>query len=145
MLSITVASAPRRAEVAEFYGIEGPRRSAGPSDRVLIAEIEGRLVGAVRLCEEKEVCVLRTMRVAASHRGQGIGRRLLEGFVRELGSRECYLLGYARLEGFYGRAGFMKIGAVELPPHLQERLRRYLEERPDVVPMRRAASASPAT
>lgn len=145
MLKISEASDERRPEIAEFYRDEGPQRELGPSDRVFVAELDGRVVGAVRRCEEEGVLVLRTMRVAAKHQRRGFGRQLLQEFTRDLGERDCFLLGYAHLEKFYSSAGFATIPAADLPPHLQERLPRYLEERSDIVPMRRAARASPAT
>jgi len=143
--SIAKASEERFAKIAEFYESQGARGRPSPGDRIFIAEDEGRLLGAVRLCQEEGILVLRTMRVAASHQRQGIGSRLLRALVRELAGQDCYLLGYAHLEGLYGLEGFAKIEAATLPPHLQERLKLYLAEWSDLIPMRRTASASPAT
>ena len=132
-------------EVNEFYRVNGARGVAGPHDRIFVARSAGAIIGAVRLCEEEGHLVLRTMRVAASHQRRGVGLGLLRDLVATLGTRSCYLLGYAHLDGFYGREGFRVIEANELPPHLQERLKVYLGERSDYVAMRRTASASPAT
>jgi N-acetylglutamate synthase-like GNAT family acetyltransferase len=142
-----IAEAPKHQypEIAEFYRIQGSRGRPSPADRIFIAEEDGVLVGAVRLCEEEGVTVLRTMRVAASRQRQGIGRRLLATLAQALESRECFLLGFGHLEGFYGLEGFARIDPRDLPPHLRERLRLYLADRPDVIPMRRVARASPAT
>ena len=145
MLRVLETGPERRAEVADFYRTEWPDKTPDPSDRVFIAEVDGRLVGAVRRCEEAGFCVLRSMRVTTELQRRGIGRRLLQEFARALGERDCYLLGYSHLEGFYGSVGFARIPMTEVPPHLRQRLQRYLDERPDVIPMRRAASASPAT
>lgn len=145
MFSITEAREKRFPEIGEFYKAERARGRPSPGDRIFVADDEGRLVGAVRLCDEQGVAVLRTMRVAADRQRQGLGRRLIAALARELGSRDCFLLGFRHLEGFYGLEGFAKVDAADLPPHLQDRLRLYLAGRPDVMPMRRVAKASPAT
>ena len=145
MASIVEAGENRFAEITEFYKSQGARGRPSPADRLFVAEVEGRIVGAVRLCLEEGLTVLRTMNVTADRQRQGIGRRLLAALVREVGNRECFLLGYTHLESFYGLEGFAKIESRDTPPHLQERLRLYLSEERILIPMRRAASASPAT
>ena len=139
---IAEAAQPEFPEIEEFYRVSGARGRPSPGDRLFVARFEGALVGAVRLCDENGVLVLRTMRVAATHQRRGIGRQLLAALVAEVRSRECFLLGYAHLEGFYGLEGFEKIDPARLPPHLRERHTAYLAEFPDMIPMRRA---SPAT
>jgi predicted N-acetyltransferase YhbS len=142
---ISEATPDQLEETVRFYRIAGARGIPTSADRLFIAREDGAIVGAVRLCDENGVSVLRTMRVAEGHQRRGIGRALLSALTGVLGPRECFLLSYAHLEGFYGRGGFLKIEPQLLPPHLQERLRAYLTEWPDLIPMRRAASASPAT
>lgn len=104
---------------------------------MLIAEAGGQIVGAVRLCVEHGVRVLRTMRVRPDAQRRGIGRLLRGRFVTMLAKAECFCLPYAHLESFYGAIGFAPVGPEALPPHLAARLAGYRVERPNVIAMRR--------
>jgi len=58
---MSVAPAPREAlgEIAAFYAAAGYGAGVADGDTVLVARRDGALVGAVRLCEENGVLVLR--------------------------------------------------------------------------------------
>jgi pimeloyl-ACP methyl ester carboxylesterase/N-acetylglutamate synthase-like GNAT family acetyltransferase len=126
-----------RERVRAFYQASGRASVPDPSDRVLVAEDEGEIVGAVRLCREEGVVVLRTMRVRPDVQRRGVGRALLRRFATMLDGRECFCLPFDHLVGFYGEVGFETVPAEALPAHLAARLAGYRAERPNVIGMRR--------
>lgn len=133
-------SAPHERErVREFYVACGHSGATAPADRVLVAEIDGHVAGAVRLCVEEGVQVLRTMRVRPDVQRRGIGRAMLRRFATMLADAECFCLPYAHLDSFYGAIGFERVAPEALPPHLAARLETYRRERPgtSVIAMRR--------
>ena len=105
-------------------------------DVVLIAESEGRLLGAVRCTRESATVMLRGMHVAPDAQRQGVGTRLLEAFVTRLAGQECYCVPYTYLLAFYGRGGFALCSA-DSAPSLADRLARYRAQGLDVALMRR--------
>ena len=133
------ASPGDRERVRAFYVSCGHSGELAAADRVLLAERDGEIVGAVRLCVEEGVQVLRTMRVRPDAQRRGVGRALLRRFDALLGPGPCYCLPYAHLTGFYGIVGFEETGPGALPPHLAARLAQYRAERPGVnmIAMRR--------
>jgi N-acetylglutamate synthase-like GNAT family acetyltransferase len=139
---VTLHAADRgeRERVRAFYLACGHTGPLDPADRVLLAEADGEIVGAVRLCVEERVQVLRTMRVRPDFQRRGVGRALLRRFVTMLdGGRDCFCIPYAHLDVFYGEAGFEVVSPDALPPHLAARLAAYQAERPQrpVIAMRR--------
>jgi RimJ/RimL family protein N-acetyltransferase/GNAT superfamily N-acetyltransferase len=131
------AAAADRERVRAFYVASGHSGLLAPADRLLVAERGSEIVGAVRLCVEEGVQVLRTMRVHPDLQRQGLGRRMLLHFETMLAGAECYCLPYAHLERFYGTIGFARVEPDALPPHLAARLGGYLRERPNAIAMRR--------
>jgi dihydroneopterin triphosphate diphosphatase len=121
--------------VARFYAGLGYDGGLAKDDIVLVAEVNGALVGAVRLAQEHGVRVLRGMQVAAAHQRQGVGKALLQRLVELAGAEPCYCLPYGHLTGFYGGAGFAQVSRAELPGFLQQRLEQYLANGKKVAPM----------
>jgi N-acetylglutamate synthase-like GNAT family acetyltransferase len=121
-----------RERVRAFYLSSGHTGLLARADRLVVAERGGELVGVVRLCEEEDVQVLRTMRVRPDVQRRGVGRALLEHFVTLLDDRSCYCLPFAHLIPFYGLVRFREIAPDALPPHLARRLAQYRTERPGV-------------
>jgi pimeloyl-ACP methyl ester carboxylesterase/N-acetylglutamate synthase-like GNAT family acetyltransferase len=138
-VALREAAVDDRERVRAFYIACGNSGLFAPSDRVLIAEAGGQIIGAVRLCVESGVQVLRTMRVRPDWQRQGIGRAVLRRFVTMLADEDCFCLPCPRLVGFYGEIGFEPVAPEALPPHLAARLAAYRRERPnvEVIAMRR--------
>jgi N-acetylglutamate synthase-like GNAT family acetyltransferase len=138
-VTLREAGVEDRERVRAFYVACGHSGLLDPADRVLIAEAGGQIVGAVRLCVEEGLQVLRTMRVRSDAQRRGIGRAILRRFVTMLADEECFCLPFAHLAGFYGEIGFEPVPPAALPPHLAARLAAYRQERPhvNVIAMRR--------
>jgi N-acetylglutamate synthase-like GNAT family acetyltransferase len=137
---VRAARPEEREDVARFLIETGYGGGVLPSDRLVAAEQDGRVVGAFRLAREEGVLVLRGMRVREDLRGAGIGRRLLGALA---GLEEvCYCVPHAYLEEFYGGAGFARPPDAETPDFLRERAQRYHEQGLDVIVMRRDPGGS---
>ncbi len=124
--------------VADFYVEVAYDVAWTPDECVLVAEdLGGKIVGAVRLCEESDVLVLRGMFVRAADQRRGIGRRLLAVASAIIGARECFCIPFAHLANFYALAGFRAVGD-DVPRFLAERADGYRAHGYDVFVMRRA-------
>jgi N-acetylglutamate synthase-like GNAT family acetyltransferase len=132
---VLVARTNECEEVARFLLETGYGGAVLPSDRLVVAEQDGRLAGAFRLAREAGVLVLRGMRVREDLRRAGIGRRLL-GALAGL-DEVCFCVPHAYLEGFYSSAGFVRLQEPETPDFLRQRAQRYREQGLDVIVMRR--------
>jgi len=134
--------------IAAFYRDTGYTPPISPADVIVVAEAaevenEGALCGAVRLCDEHSVLVLRGMRVCEDMRGQGIGTRLLQAVEPVIGARECFCIPHRYLRSFYGQIGFVEIQPTDPPEFLRERWATYRREYGlDVILMRRRGGAS---
>jgi predicted N-acetyltransferase YhbS len=117
--------------VAAFYRAAGYGAGARDEDRVVIAEADGELIGAVRLSCEAGVIVLRGMRVSPAWQRRGVGARLLDGVAASLADGPCHCIAYPHLVGFYGRIGFVEVAPAESPPFLRSRLEDYRAHRPE--------------
>jgi N-acetylglutamate synthase-like GNAT family acetyltransferase len=107
-----------------------------------MAENQGVLCAAVRLCEEHGVLLLRGMRVCEGLRRQGIGTRLLQTIEPIVGERQCFSIPHRYLRSFYGRTGFVEIEEGAAPAFLGERCAEYRRKHGrDVIIMRRPGDA----
>ncbi len=123
MTTIRAARAGDRTRVEELLVGEGL-----PLDGVeeqfadfVVAEEAGEVVGAAGLEIHGEDCLLRSVVVAPRAKGQGIGRRLTEGMLREAkgrGLRAVYLL-TTTAEEFFPRFGFERIERAAVPPKVR--------------------------
>ncbi len=113
-------------ELQAFYVSAGSSAKIAPGDTVVSAREEGRVVGLVRLAPEAGVLVLRGMTVANQRRG--VGSKLLRALERIIGERDCYCLCPRRLEGFFGKIGFVRVAETAAPPHLKARWDHYHDD-----------------
>jgi GNAT superfamily N-acetyltransferase len=136
-IEIAEATASGRQDVAQLYADANYDAPLAPSDMVMVAILRGQVIGAVRLCSEHGVTVLRGMQISSSFQRQGIGSRLLAACLPHLDCGPAFCLPYAHLVDFYAAAGFEVVGAVELPGFLAQRLDAYLASGQHVLAMRR--------
>lgn len=127
--SVDLPDAQRFYESRAYGG--GP---IDPTDFVVLARHDDRVVGVGRLCQEKGLLWLRGMQVEPRYQRLGIGTRILRLLVHEAGTRWCCCLPYRHLVPFYRRAGF-ELPKGALPPELAARLESYLVRGLDVVAM----------
>lgn len=139
MLNVEVIDETGLAQVRTFYEQVGYGGGVSEADTVLAASAGERIVGAVRLCKEHGVIVLRGMYVAPDCQRQGVGRALLTGCLPWLDRGEAFCLPYDHLIGFYREAGFEPAASNALPPFLRARLEGYLAKGQRVLGMRRPA------
>lgn len=96
------------------------------ADRMWVAVDEGRTVGMVGMLDDGENAEIDPLVVAASYRGRGVGRALVEHVLaeaRRLGMRFLSVKPVARnVEAFrfYHHVGFRILGSVELFMDLQK-------------------------
>jgi N-acetylglutamate synthase-like GNAT family acetyltransferase len=121
-------------EISEFYQAQASVAKVAPEEELVVAYADQKFIGSVRLCNENDVWMLRTMYIAESHQRRGLGLKILNRFrqrVEEKNLTEVYCIPYAHLEDFYGSIGFKKIEDNQVPGFLQDRIAGYRERSPD--------------
>jgi amino-acid N-acetyltransferase len=117
------------AGVADLTRIRALLREAGlPDDihtgnaHILVARIEGRVIGGIGMEVRGADALFRSLVVAPAARGLGIGRRLcraLVGAARARGVRAAYLL-TTTIEPLAERWGFRRIERTQVPAAIQD-------------------------
>ena len=121
-----------------FYQGTGYAGGVDPADVVVLAEEEGRIIGALRLCQEQGALVLRGMRVSQEWQRQGIGTCLLQLAGERIGKQTCYCLPHPHLEGLYGRIGFVQVKPASAPKFLRARQVEYREQGVETILLKKA-------
>ena len=88
----------------------------------ILAHQDNELVGVIGLEVLEQAGLLRSLAVAAPHRGQGLAKTLYHQLVeqaRRLHLQHLYLLTLTA-EGFFAKLGFAKIERSDLPPAVQQ-------------------------
>lgn len=87
----------------------------------VVARAGAELIAAAALERHGEVGLLRSVAVAARHRGSGLARALVEDRLRAAGAaslRRVYLLTTTAPE-YFARLGFAPVSRASAPPELQ--------------------------
>jgi len=106
------AHAVRRAVFIEEQGVSESVEMDGRDGEAVhfVAYAEGEPVGTARLrTPDADVAKPERVAVRASHRGEGLGTRLVERVEQEARDRDCSrvaLHAQTTVEGFYGRLGY---------------------------------------
>ena len=95
------------------------------NDKIVIAA-EEQIIGAVRICIEHGVKVLRGMQIKPAWQKKGIGSAMLKFLTEHEDMDGCYCLPFKHLKLFYGAIGFEEIAMRDAPEFLVERLKKYL-------------------
>ena len=133
------ASLDHLGKIREFYQRVGYAADISEDDDIITARMDGDIIGAVRLCQENGVTVLRGMYVADDFQRAGVGTILLKKFLKLLAEKnigEAYCIPYTHLETFYARIGFRQITPLAAPEFLRRRLLKYLNEERDCILMK---------
>ena len=109
------------------------------NDQTFVAEVDGRIVGAIRLVFEETTFLVRSLYVHKKFRGQGVASALLEIVEKELGAAEAYCLPYPGQEKLFSRIGFEPIAGLTAPDFLIARKENLLQDRQEVIIMKRSA------
>jgi GNAT superfamily N-acetyltransferase len=133
-----------RPRIEAFCRERGYRGFPSPEAAVVIAECGLDVAGLGRVQSDNGVLVLRGMGVASGFRRRGIGTRLLDLLIAEIGTRRCYCIPYAHLREFYGRAGFADLDLDSAPHFLRDRVLEYRNAGNDVILMCRPGGADMA-
>lgn len=112
-------------EVAIHYKTCNYNGGLQDTDKVVIAT-DKQIIGAVRMCTENGINVLRGMQVKPQWQRKGIGSAMLKFLADHLDMDGCYCLPFKHLKLFYGAIGFNEIPAQLAPEFLAERLQKYL-------------------
>lgn len=81
-------------------------RDTDPATRHLLLQDAGELVGYLRVLEEAGRARIGRVVVSRGHRGRGLGARLMEAALAEIGDREVRLDAQTPLAGWYAGYGF---------------------------------------
>lgn len=127
---------PQLKDAQQFYQNCGYKTPILPSEKVVVAKIDKKIVGVVRICHEEGVKILRGMQVDRNYLRCGIGRALLLKTKDIIKDDPCYCIPHKWLEDFYGIIEFKKIEISQGPEHLQNRLRSHKEKYPHLIMMR---------
>ena len=134
-MTICIAETTQYAEVRGLYQACNYNGGVQDNDIVVIAK-DDELIGAVRICTEYGVKILRGMQINSARRRKGIGTLMLKFLQENLDMKDCYCVPYKHLKIFYGQMGFEEISPDEAPGFLAERLKKYSDSGLDVVIMR---------
>ncbi|QJE01987.1 GNAT family N-acetyltransferase [Massilia forsythiae] len=137
MIRIETIALGELARIDAFYRVTGYGGGVSSADLTLAASMDDCLAGAVRLCPEHGVTVLRGMQVASAFQRRGIGRALLDHCIPYLDRGDAWCLPYDHLVAFYACAGFSPAPPESLPPFLARRLAGYLASGQRVLAMHR--------
>ena len=91
-------------------------------DAVVVARLDGRVVGAAGLERYADGALLRSVVVDASAQGHGLGQRLTEAalaLARDLCMPSVFLL-TTTADGFFPRFGFERIGRADVPESVRQ-------------------------
>ena len=116
LVSVRFLAHPPRSDasthVNQFYRDHHYPSTAKPSDRLIVAEHDDRIVGAVRLTLKQQafgedIHFMRSLLVAPSHRKQGLGGALTLRALDDVGGG-TYIFAFEDLRDFYASRGFVE-------------------------------------
>jgi GNAT superfamily N-acetyltransferase len=124
-IHLSVANNDELLAAQQFYESRGYGGAAiVPSDFVVLAKRQEKIVGIGRLCKEQELLWLRGMQVESHFQRQGIGTKILHELDQQIAGQWCCCLPYDHLTRFYQQVGFVQVKD-DLPLALSFRLASY--------------------
>ncbi|MFT7472072.1 MAG: N-acetylglutamate synthase-like GNAT family acetyltransferase [Kiritimatiellia bacterium] len=137
-ISTRVAVDADLPQIQELYAIWGHSFAYLLNDQTFVAEVDGDIVGAIRLAFEDSSFVVRSLFVHQKSRGQGIAIALLKKVEMELGVAEAYCLPFPEQEKLFSSIGFNPIAGLTAPDFLLSRIANLHENNQDVIMMKRS-------
>jgi len=134
-LTIELAGLTEFNKVLELYSLCKYQGVIHPSDAVVIAKNDRKVIGAVRLCVENDINILRGMQIIPAMQRQKIGSQMLYFCLPLMQRQVTWCLTYAHLNHFYGQIGFQTAEVSQLPALIKERFLTYQLDGADVIPM----------
>lgn len=125
-------------QIQDLYAIWGHAFAYLLNDQTFVAEVEGRIVGAVRLAFEEANFVVRSLFVLKKYRQQGIAKALLATVETELGHSAAYCLPFPEQQGLFASIGFEPIAGLTAPEFLLRRKENLCENNQEVIIMKRS-------
>lgn len=125
-------------EIQELYALWGQAFAYLLNDQTFVAEVGGRIIGAVRLAFEEDSFVLRSLYVHEDFRGQGVARALLQIVEIEVGIAEVFCLPFTEQEKLFSEFGFKPIAGLTAPDFLIARRENLHENGLEVIIMKRS-------
>jgi GNAT superfamily N-acetyltransferase len=121
----------RFAEIDEYAGVlnhyTACNYGGGLDDKdMVVVAIDEQVTGAVRICIENGIKVLRGMQIKPAWQKKGIGSLMLKFLADNVDMNGCYCLPFKHLKIFYGLIGFAEILLQDAPEFLRQRLEKYL-------------------
>lgn len=90
-------------------------------EHTLIAEVDGKVVGLGQIKHHRSCQELGSLVVLKEYQRQGIAAQLIEA-LEARAERPLYLTCLKRMEPYYARFGYRRIGVGEMPTHFRLRL-----------------------
>ena len=125
-------------QIQDLYAIWGHAFAYLLNDQTFVAEVDHKIIGAIRLAFEDSSFVVRSLFVNKNYRGQGIARALLEKVESELGVSEAYCLPFPEQEKLFSSIGFNPIAGLNAPDFLVTRKEDLHQNSQDVIIMKRS-------
>jgi len=144
-LTIELAGLSEFNKVLDLYALCKYKGVIHPSDAIVIAKSERKVIGAVRLCVENDLNILRGMQIVPAMQRQKIGSQMLYFCLPLMQRQTTWCLTYAHLNHFYGQIGFHTVDENQLPALIKERFLNYRIDGADVIPMVRPTKSRSAT
>jgi N-acetylglutamate synthase-like GNAT family acetyltransferase len=142
-VTLSLAQEPQFEAIRQFYVSEGYNAKLLPHEKIICLIEQGIVIGACRLNKEEGAFVLRGLYIHKDHRRKGLGTRLVNRVIEELGTEPCYCLPHYSSEEFYESVGFIRIPPDQSPRHLRERYLMYIDQGLKVVMMKRKPTYTP--
>ena len=125
-------------QIQELYALWGQAFVYLLNDQTFVAEVDGRIVGAIRLAFEEANFVVRSLFVLKSYRMQGIAKALLTTVETELGHSEAYCLPFPEQENLFSSIGFQTVNGLTAPDFLLARKENLSANVQEVILMKRS-------
>lgn len=138
-LDLIKAGKEEVSEVARFYREAGYPVPIQPEDTCWGAWDGPVLVGALALCREGGIRILRGPEVAHAYRRRGVGKALLRLAAPEVARDTTYCISYGFLKRLHAAGGFRAVPPGDAPEFLWRRVSVLNAQDWDVVLLRREA------